>query len=54
LNLEILNNLTAKCDELPIPYSLDISILHQITNHALLDHISRGGISIYIKNQQIE
>ena len=54
LNLQILNDLTAKFTELPIPYTLDISIQHQINNPALLDHIGRIGIPLYIKNQQAQ
>ncbi len=54
LNLQLLNNLTAIFAELPIPYTLDISIQHQISNPELLNHIKRIGIPIYIKNHQIE
>ena len=52
LNLHILNDLTAKCAELPIPYTFDISILHQINSKNLPDPISRMGISLYTRNQQ--
>lgn len=49
LNLEILNDLTLKFAETSIPYSLDLSIRHQINNPDLQDHISRIGLLLYNK-----
>ncbi len=34
-------------DELDLPYSFDISLLQQISNESLLDHIERVGVVFY-------
>ncbi len=36
-------------DDLLLPYSIDLSLLHQITNSDLLDHINRVGALLYEK-----
>ncbi|MCD6010921.1 MAG: hypothetical protein K0Q79_783 [Flavipsychrobacter sp.] len=46
INLTILNAITQKTDELNLPYMFDISVYHQISNEALLEHINRVGIDI--------
>lgn len=45
-------NIWNEIDELPLLYSFDISCYHEITNTALLDHISRVGIIFYEKNRE--
>lgn len=44
-----LNRLAADLDDSPLPYSFDLSILHQLKNPDLLEHIQRRGIVIYAK-----
>lgn len=34
-------------DDLLLPYTIDLSLLHQINNTDLIDHITRVGISFY-------
>jgi predicted nucleotidyltransferase len=46
LNLSILNRICNELDELLLPYTFDISILHQISNPDLQDHIKRIGINL--------
>jgi predicted nucleotidyltransferase len=36
-----------RMDDLLLPWKLDLSLLHQIDNPALLDHIRRVGITFY-------
>lgn len=47
LSLKTQNNLAMILDDELLPYIFDISILDQISNKDLLDHIKRVGISIY-------
>lgn len=47
LNIQDLNNLYIKLDELYLPYSFDISIFENLDNKDLIDHINRVGIVIY-------
>lgn len=46
-----LNNLTSDINDSLLPYNFDISILHQLKNPELLEHIQRRGISIYTKQE---
>ncbi len=50
LNLATINAIGCKIDDLLLPNLLDISILHQITNRDLLEHIDRVGKVFYKKN----
>jgi predicted nucleotidyltransferase len=43
LTLTILNRIEQEIDELNLPYSMDLSIFHQIDNQDLIDHIIRMG-----------
>lgn len=43
----ILSNLDNALDDLDLPYSFDISLLHQISNENLLEHIKRVGVVFY-------
>ena len=47
LNTRHLNSVATALDDLPIPYSIDLSIPDHIDNAALLDHIKRVGVVIY-------
>ncbi|MEI6750093.1 MAG: nucleotidyltransferase domain-containing protein [Bacteroidales bacterium] len=47
LNLTILNKITGQLDDLLLPYKIDLSIFHQITNPDLLGHISQVGQVFY-------
>ncbi|PWU21730.1 MAG: hypothetical protein C5B49_02140 [Bdellovibrio sp.] len=47
LNLETLNKIRNDLDDLLLPYTFDVSILHQIENKDLVDHIERVGKTVY-------
>ncbi|NPE27370.1 nucleotidyltransferase domain-containing protein [Methanococcoides sp. SA1] len=49
LNLSLLNKLENELDNLNLPYTFDLSILNQITNENLIDHINRHGKDFYVK-----
>jgi predicted nucleotidyltransferase len=49
LHLSILNKICNDLDDLLLPYEFDISILNQISNPDLIDHIKRVGRVIYDK-----
>ena len=50
LNLEILNRIDWKLDDLLLPYTIDLSILKHIKNEDLIENIKREGLIIYEKN----
>lgn len=54
LNLTTLQKIESKLDELLLPYKFDLSLLKQIKNPDLLDHIQRIGQIFYIKEIQRE
>ncbi|MCX6125401.1 MAG: nucleotidyltransferase domain-containing protein [Proteobacteria bacterium] len=39
--------LCSRLDDLMLPYKIDIIIMHQIDNDALLEHIERVGVSLW-------
>ena len=47
IDLSILSRIQNDLDELYLPYTIDCSIHHRITNTKLLEHIQRVGITIY-------
>lgn len=47
LNLKLLNQIENELEELNLPYSMDVSIYHQIDNPELVDHIDRVGVSFH-------
>lgn len=47
LDLAALNRIRLDLDDLPLPYTFDISNYAQIDNPALLDHIARVGVLFY-------
>ena len=47
LNLTVLNRIRLDMDDLFLPYSIDISIYHQIDNPDLIEHIQRVGKVFY-------
>lgn len=51
LNLTILNAINNQLEDLLLPYTFDLSILHQISNPNLIDHIQRVGVVLYNKSK---
>jgi uncharacterized protein len=49
LNLEILYRVIDEIDELLLPYTVDLSIFHQISDADVIDHIKRVGVVFYKK-----
>lgn len=49
LDLSIINKICLEIDDLMLPYSFDISILNQISNPDLIDHIKRRGVKFYAR-----
>lgn len=49
LNLNILNSISLKLDDLLLPYTFDLSVYKQISNEELKDHIQRVGKVFYKK-----
>lgn len=49
LNLSLLQKIENELDELYLPYKIDLSIYHQISNEDLLEHIERVGKVFYEK-----
>ena len=49
LNLEIVNSIGLKLDDLLLPYTFDLSIFKQISNPDLVEHIERVGKVFYQK-----
>lgn len=47
LSLSLVNKIRAEIDDLPLPYSFDISIWEQISSADLIDHIKRRGVVFY-------
>lgn len=47
LDLTILNRVRTELDDLLLPYIFDLSILDQIENRDLIDHIHRVGRTFY-------
>ncbi len=50
IDIATLYKIEDKLDDLLLPYTFDISILSNIDNKNLLDHIDRVGKLFYIKN----
>ncbi len=48
LNLQILNQIEWKLDDLLLPYAFDLSIFHFLNNKDLIDHVEREGNVIYL------
>ena len=49
LNLQVQHRVADALDDLLLPYTIDLSILHDIENPKLLAHIDASGKTIYEK-----
>jgi predicted nucleotidyltransferase len=49
LNSTVLNTISWELDDLLLPYTFDLSIISQISNPDLIDHISRVGVLFYAR-----
>ena len=51
LNLDLLNQIEWKLDDLLLPYKIDLSILQHLKNDELIKKIQEAGIVLFIKSQ---
>lgn len=49
LDLSQMFKIELELDDLMLPYKIDLSLLHQIDNQSLVDHIHRRGVVFYEK-----
>lgn len=49
LTIGVLNQISWQLDDLLLPYTIDLSNIHQINNPTLIEHIERVGKVIYEK-----
>ena len=49
LNLSNLQQIETELDDLLLPYKIDISIYHHITNPDLIEHIARVGKVLFVR-----
>ena len=54
LTYRILTRIEDEIDDLLLPYLFDLSILRQIQNPNVVEHIHRVGLSFYQKKQSVE
>ncbi len=52
VDLHVLNKISLDLDELPIPYTIDVSIYERIDNSELRDHIDRVGKLLYKRQER--
>lgn len=52
LTLSVSNKICINLDDLPLPYTFDISIFSQIDNPDLIQHIDRVGIVFYRRQNE--
>ena len=45
-----LNQVIREVDDLLLPYQFDISLCHKLKNEALIEHLDRRGIEIYVRD----
>lgn len=50
LDLSLLFKIETELDDLFLPYKMDVSMIHQIKNQNLIDHIKRLGLVLYQKD----
>ena len=50
LDLKVLSQIMNEFDDSLLPYTIDLSIFHQISNLDLQEHIQRVGVVIYKKS----
>jgi uncharacterized protein len=51
LSLEVLNKISNDLDDLLLPYTIDVSIFHDIGDPDVIDHIQRAGMTFYTRQK---
>jgi predicted nucleotidyltransferase len=54
LTSDILCRIRIELDDLPIPYTVDLSLVRHISDHDLIDHIQRVGLTFYEKSSSAD
>lgn len=54
LDLRILGDITARLEESPIPYQVDLSLWKQLDHAGLREHIERVGVIFYQRSSAAE
>ncbi len=52
INLDLLNKVTSKPDDLLLPYLFDVSIFSHIKNRELIEHITRVGQILFTREEE--
>jgi len=53
LTLEVLYKISNQLDDLLLPYTIDLSIIHEISDADVMEHIRRVGVTVYEKENQL-
>jgi predicted nucleotidyltransferase len=53
INSQLLARLVGELDELPLPYTFDLSIYNHVRNRDLKDHIDRVGSTLYRRESSV-
>ena len=51
LSADILARIALELDELLLPYTIDLSLMAQLDNNALIDHIARVEVTFYVRSE---
>lgn len=51
LTLDVLHHISWELDELPLPYTFDLSLFHQIDDLDVIQHIQRVGVVFYEREE---
>lgn len=52
LTLDALHKMIGDIDDLLLPYTMDLSIFNQISDHDVIEHIQRVGVTFYEKQER--
>ena len=53
LTLNVLYRIMDELDDLLLPYTIDLSIFHQISDTDVVEHIQRVGVTFYKKGEDV-
>ena len=52
LTLDVLYKMMTEIDDLLLPYTIDLSIFNTISDHDVIEHIRRVGVTFYEKQER--
>jgi len=52
LTLDALHKMMDEMDDLLLPYTMDLSIFNQISDHDVIEHIQQVGVTFYERQEQ--